>query len=141
MTKRDFNADESNRSREQGGLSEEIFSGQGAPALMSPKEPAIRLLRERYGESFAFTPGTNGRVHLFLIKIGLWSLVWTFVSRDSIVSKAEQIKSAMAAVSEALFGKIESQKFLQDLDSAVSKSKARIEEKSKEFRAFTKKKD
>jgi hypothetical protein len=63
-----------------------LFSGRGSPALMSLKEPALRMLRERYAESFAVTSGKDNQIHLFLVKLSLWGLVRTFVPRDIDVS-------------------------------------------------------
>ncbi len=43
---------------------------------------ALRQLQDTYGEEFRFTLGSKGtRVHLFLVKGGLWSLAWTFIPK------------------------------------------------------------
>ena len=36
-----------------------LLSDRGFPALMSLKEPALRMLKERYSESFAMTKGAE----------------------------------------------------------------------------------
>lgn len=92
---------------------------------MSIKEPAIRLLRHRYEETFALTYGNDGRIHLFLIKVGLWSLVYTFVFKNA--TKSEQIPMALDRITIALDGRDE--QFASKLDKAVLEAKKRIEEK------------
>ena len=95
-----------------------LFSGMGAPAFMSPSEPAINLLKERYKESFAFVNGTEHRVHLFLIKVGLWSLVWTFVFKEiPQEDRYVMLRASLDQTYAALMGKEPT--FLEDLDDAV----------------------
>ena len=95
-----------------------LFSGTGAPAFMSPSEPAINLLKERYKESFAFVNGTEHRVHLFLIKVGLWSLVWTFVFKEiPQEDRYVMLRASLDQTYAALMGKEPT--FLEDLDDAV----------------------
>lgn len=112
--------------------SDDLFSGRGAPALMSSKEPAIQGLKERYSESFAFTKGSGMRVHLFLIKFGLWSLVWTFTPRDLGTSFSEMsVDDTLGLLENSLEG--HDNVFLSKLDSAVLKAKTRIQLKAVQF--------
>ena len=91
---------------------------------MSPSEPAINLLRERYKESFAFVNGTEHRVHLFLIKVGLWSLVWTFVFKEiAQENRYAMLRAALDRTHAALTGKEPA--FLEDLDNAVKNATER----------------
>jgi len=95
-----------------------LFSGRGSPAFMSPTEPAIKALKERYKESFAFVNGTEHRVHLFMIKVGLWALVWTFVFMGiDEKSRYALMKAALDKSYVALSGNDDP--FLKDLDDAV----------------------
>jgi len=113
-----------------------LFSGRGSPALMSIKEPALRLLSERYSERFAITRGEGERVHLFLIKFSLWGLVRTLVPKDvSPEAKTITIADALGLVESALTGKNE--KMLESLEVAVPKAKSRILTKADEFRKIT----
>jgi hypothetical protein len=106
-----------------------LFSGRGSPALMSIKEPALRLLSEKYSERFAVTRGEAERVHLFLIKFSLWGLVRTFVPKDlGPEAKTIAISQALELIESALTGRDE--KMLESLDSSVSKAKSRIFSKS-----------
>ncbi len=105
-----------------------LFSGRGAPALISSKEPALHLLRERYSESFAITKGSGDRVHLFLIKIRMWSLVWTFTSRE--MGSNADINSVLKYLESA---PARNPQFMEKLDASVSKAKKRIEAKANEF--------
>ncbi|MGI0090970.1 MAG: hypothetical protein ACREBS_04610 [Nitrososphaerales archaeon] len=106
-----------------------MFSGRGSPALMSMKEPSLRLLRERYVESFAITTGSENRVHLFLVKIGLWSLVWTFTTKHSPVPTS--LDSVLKAIEDALSGR--DPELLEKLDKSVSDARTRIRNKAQEF--------
>jgi hypothetical protein len=110
-----------------------MFSGRGAPAFMSQKEPAIRLLRERYSESFAIVPGTENRIHLFLVKVGLWALVRTFVPKD-LASSTDTIslEDLLGLIENALLGI--DPLLLASLDASVEKAKSRIANKTKQFR-------
>lgn len=94
---------------------------------MSPNEPAIRLLRERYSESFALTKGKDNTIHLFLIKVGLWSLVYTFSKRD--VEKLD-LPSVLSYLEETISS---ASLFLLTLDNCVSKAKERIKSKVDEY--------
>lgn len=105
------------------------FSDRGYPAFMSPNEPAISLLRERYSESFALTKSKENQVHLFLIRVGLWSLVWTFTPRD-VDCKQIQLSDALALIEVSL--KTGSH-LITKLDKAVEKARGRIENKVNEF--------
>ena len=112
----------------------DLFAGRGAPALMSTKEPAIRMLKERYSESFAVTQGARkGQVHLFLIKLGMWALVWTFTAKDvsakssSSVEVKFDIQDALKAIESGLSGG--NVDYQQKLDHAVSKALQRIRSK------------
>jgi hypothetical protein len=120
----------------------DLFSGRGTPALMSEKEPAIRLLKERYHESFAITRGAReGQVHLFLIKLGMWALVWTFTMKDANRSSREQksgkfgIQDALKIIESAVNGK--NVDFLQKLDLAISKALERIRSRIEEIKKTT----
>lgn len=108
---------------------EDLLSGRGAPALMSNKEPAIRGLRQRYSESFAITKGNGQRIHLFLIKFGMWSLVWTFVPRDfAQFNEIATVEQALKLIEDAVGGG--NSLFLSKLDRAVTNAKNRIEKKA-----------
>jgi hypothetical protein len=114
---------------------EDLFSGRGAPALMSTKEPAIRMMKERYAESFAITRGSRqGQVHLFLIKHGMWALVWTFTSNDvnpgesiSLGKEKFEVQDALRIIESAMRG--ERLNIQQKLDLAVSSAQERIRSK------------
>ena len=106
-----------------------LFSGFGAPALMSPKEPAICLLKQNYSESFAFTKGES-RVHLFMIKVGLWALVWTFTKKDFGLNEVS-MKNALTIVEDSLSGRNSS--FKEMLDKAVLKAQLRLKQKADRF--------
>jgi hypothetical protein len=106
---------------------ESFFSGYAPAAYMSLKEPAIRLLRERYGETFALTKGTGERIHLFMIKIGLWSLVYTFTPRDL---RLEGIEGALYLLEKSL---ISESVLRRKLDESVRKAKERIKDKAQKF--------
>jgi hypothetical protein len=109
-----------------------LISGRGAPALMSPKEPAIRMLRDRYSESFALTQGQReGQVHLFLIKLGMWALVWTFTPKDFLSERALSsdekkfgMKEVLKLIESAMNGT--NSVFEQKLDDSVSKALERM---------------
>ena len=113
---------------------DEVFSGFGAPALMSPKEAAIRLLRENYSESFAFTKGTDKRIHLFIIRIGLWALVYTFTPKDFNRNDLT-MPDALRLVEDSLSGKDDS--FKETLDNSVRNAQSRLKQKTENFRAKT----
>jgi hypothetical protein len=106
-----------------------VFSGYGSAAYMSPKEPAIKLLSERYGETFALTKGTEERIHLFLIKIGLWSLVYTFTPRDLT---REGIEGALDLLEKSL---ADESALRLKLDESVQKALERIKGKAQKFGA------
>lgn len=105
------------------------FSGRGFPALMSPKEPAIKLLRQRYSESFALTSGKERQVHLFMIKVGLWSLVYTFTPRD-VSSDSIDIGAVLSLIEKSITS--ESQ-FVLKLDNSVERARDRIKNKVDAF--------
>ncbi len=113
---------------------DDLLAGRGAPAFMSSKDPAIRLLRERYSESFAITTDSvKGQAYLFLVKLGLWSLVATFTRRDYTgVSKDFGIPEGLQIIEEALTGK--NSVMLERLDSSVQKALARIKTKVDQFK-------
>jgi len=109
---------------------DDLFSGRGSPALLSSKEPAIRLLKEKYSETFAFTEGLKekGQVHLFLVKYGLWALVYTFTPRDYSASEGNSsVRKTLNFVEDVLGRNTD---FSALLDSAVKKAVERIEERS-----------
>lgn len=107
-----------------------LFSGRGSPVLMSLKEPALRLLRERYSETFAITSGRENQIHLFLIKYSLWALVRTFVPKDNSSDRIG-INDALNLIQNALNGS--DAKLLVSLDSSVKGARARIEAKREEY--------
>jgi hypothetical protein len=85
-----------------------MFNGRGAPALMSVKEPALRLLSEKFTERFAITRGEGERVHLFVIKFSLWGLVRTFVPKDlGPDAKTISVGDTLVLIESALNGQIE----------------------------------
>ncbi|HZW55011.1 MAG TPA: hypothetical protein VFF30_01850 [Nitrososphaerales archaeon] len=109
-----------------------LLSGRGSPAFMSPSDPALRLLKNRYSESFALTNGGDHRVHLFLIKVGMWALTWTFVFKPiSDEDKLGQIRAALAKIEDALSG--HDPLFLEKLDGAVSNARQRIKKRANQF--------
>ena len=111
---------------------DDLLFGRGAPALMSDKEPAIHGLRKRYSESFAITKGNGQRIHLFLIKFGMWSLVWTFTPRDfGLASATATVEQTLELLDDTMIGK--NSAFLSRLDRAVANSKRRIENKAEDF--------
>ena len=110
------------------------LSGFGAPALMSLKEPAIRLLKERYSESFAFTKGTDKRIHVFLIRIGLWALVYTFTPKDISRSNLD-MADALTLVEDSLVGR--NDLFKERLDTAIRNATSRLQQMTDTFRTRT----
>ncbi len=115
---------------------DDLFSGRGPPALMSEKEPAIRMLRQRYSVSFALAQGSRqGQVHLFLIELGMWALVWTFTRRDTgSVPETEKFGMEEALqILESTF-KGENDSLQKKLDKAVSQALERIQSKLDEVR-------
>lgn len=102
---------------------------------MSMKEPAIRMLKERYSESFALTVGPQKKqIHLFLIKLGLWSLVWTFASKNNNTTLVSDGKEATFGIDEALLiiesaMKGENQEMQRKLDDSVSRALERMKSK------------
>jgi hypothetical protein len=111
-----------------------LFSGRGSPALMSLKEPALKMLRERYLESFAVTAGKENQIHLFLIKTSLWALVRTFVPKDiDKTAKTIRIAQALSLIENALNGS--NPELMESLDASVSKARSRITAKAEEFGA------
>ncbi len=99
---------------------------------MSLKEPALRLLRERYSETFAITSSQEKQIHLFLIKYGLWSLVRTFVPKDFNSEKIE-ISDVLSLIENALNGFENEKPLLVSLDSTVKAARERISSKAREF--------
>ena len=99
---------------------------------MSLKEPALRLLRERYLETFAITSSREKRIHLFLIRYGLWSLVRTFVPKD-FGSQEIEIGDVLALLENALNGSESGKPLLFSLDKSVEAARRRIAVKAKEF--------
>lgn len=109
-----------------------LFSDRGFPALMSLKEPALKMLRERYSESFAITKGAERRVHLFMVKIGLWSLIWTFTPRDlNSGAKTLEIDEVLEFLEISL--RRGTSDFTRKLDLSVAKARERIENKSRKY--------
>jgi hypothetical protein len=118
-------------SRDEKAKDDLLFSGRGSPALLSLNEPALRLLHERYSESFAITHKEN-QVHLFLIKVRLWSLVWTFTPRD-FASEKIKVSDVLDWIESGM--KNENPEFLAKIDAAVVWAKERIKRKIYEFPA------
>lgn len=108
---------------------DDFLAGRASPAFMSPNEPGIRLLRERYSESFALTKGKDNQIHLFLIRVGLWSLVYTFTPRD-LFSDTIGIPSVLSFLEETFSS---DSPFVLKLDSAVSNARERIKKKVEEY--------
>ena len=109
-----------------------LFSGRGYPALISLKEPAIRMLRERYSESFAIIKGAERQVHLFMVKVGLWSLVWTFTPRYlNLVSKTMEISDVLEFLEISLRGGTTD--FTKKLDTSVARARERIERSADKY--------
>ena len=107
------------------------LSGRGSPALLSPSEPALKMLNGRYHETFALTMRPRVKqVHLFLIKVGLWSLVWTFTPSD-VTSETIDLDKVLQLIEEC--EKPENQNFLQKLDLSVARAKDRIKKKAEEL--------
>ncbi len=117
-------------SNPKGGGDDPLFSGRGSPALMSSKEPALNLLREKYSDTFALTRNNDRQVHLFMIKVGLWSLVWTFTPRD-FGSDTVEIGQVLDRIEKTL--KNGDSEFLAKLDAAVAKANERIKNKVDAF--------
>lgn len=98
---------------------------------MSSKEPSIRLLRERYSESFAVTlDAEKGQAYLFLVKLGLWSLVYTFTKKE-IPSESFGLSQVLQIIEDAMSGKNIAMR--SRLDESVKKALDRIKEKVDEF--------
>ncbi len=97
---------------------------------MSPKEPAIRALRERYNETFALTYGSEGRIHLFLIKFGMWSLAYTFAFKDS--GRDKLMPLALESIQSALAG--DNKDLALRLDKGITGAEKRIESKMALFK-------
>jgi hypothetical protein len=115
------------------GKDDPLFSGRGSPALLSLKEPALRLLHERYSETFAITQNREKKqIHLFLIKHSLWALVRTFVPKD-ISSDGITVPDVLDLIESALKGSAESGLLLSSLDASVEKARSRLESKAREF--------
>jgi hypothetical protein len=113
---------------------DDLFTGRGSPAFMSPSEPAISLLKRRYNETFAFTKGTEKRVHLFMIKSGLWSLVWTFpLKKLESEDIGTLIVAALAKTESALKG--EDAELLANLDAAVLAAESRTDNLVERYRS------
>jgi hypothetical protein len=117
---------------------EDLFSDRGSPALLSLKEPALRMLRERYSETFALTFSRDKKqVHLFLIKFNMWALVRTFVPKD-ISSESIEISDVLSLIESALNGSESGKTLLSSLDTTVGRAKLRISKKAEEFRINSK---
>ena len=106
-----------------------LLSGRGSAAIMSPSEPAFKLLKSRYSETFALTLGDSGRVHLFIIKVGMWALAWTFAFGEIPEAKrSEKIDAALKRIEDALSGS--DAPLLEKLDSAVMAARERIRKRA-----------
>jgi hypothetical protein len=114
----------------------DLFSGRAKPALLSTKEPALRLLKERYSETFAITPGVREEFsHLFLIKFGLWGLVKTFTPTDlRKLKEGSTVDKALLLIRGAMEGKDDS--LLAELDRSVKNALERIRAKREKMSSF-----
>ena len=92
----------------------------------------MRLLKERYSESFAVTQRNEKQIHLFLVKIGMWSLVWTFTPRDLNKEDEIGIDDVLHHMEHTLTG--QNPEFLAKLDASVQKAKDRIMVRAQKFR-------
>lgn len=111
---------------------DDLFEARGSPALMSTKEVAIRMLKEKYSESFAITINSEkGQAYLFLVKLGLWALVTTFTKNDMPAGSEFGLSETLRAIESAMSGENES--LLERLDSSVEKALSRIRKKVEEF--------
>lgn len=113
---------------------DDLLSGRGSPAFMSAKEPAIRLLRERYSESFAITAdASRGQTYLFLIKTGLWALVSTFTKRDyNGDSLSFGVSETLEIIQSAIEGR--DSPALSRIDACVKNALERVQRKVAEFK-------
>ena len=110
-----------------------FFSERGSPALLSIKEPALRMLRERYSETFAITFSREKKqIHLFIIKHNMWALVRTFVPKD-IPSENIQISDVLTLLENALNGSVDHKSLLSSLDFSVNRAQSRIAAKAEEL--------
>ena len=117
----------------KGDSSDDLFSGRGSPALLSLKEPALRILRDRYSETFAITMSREKKqVHLFIIKFSLWALVRTFVPKD-VSSDEISVSDVLTLLENALKGSESGQFLLSSLDSSVERARARLDAKASEY--------
>jgi hypothetical protein len=108
-----------------------LFSGRGSPALLSLKEPALRLLRDRYSETFAVTfTRDKKQVHLFLIKYSLWALVRTFVPKD-LSSQEITVPDVLELIENALNDS--ENELLRSLDASVERARSRLDLRAREF--------
>lgn len=112
---------------------DDLFAGRGSPAFMSTKEPAIRILKEKYSESFAITAdASKGQTYLFLIKMGLWALVSTFTKRDyKGISQSFGVPETLEIIENALRNK--DPDMLRRIDGSVRIATQRIQRKISEF--------
>jgi hypothetical protein len=123
--------DESARARKKNEVPDPLFSGYGSPAYMSIKEPGLRLLHERYGDTFAVTKGTHSRVHLFMIKVGLWALVYTFTPKDlGGGERRMEITDVLNLLEQSMSN---GSSLGQKIDESVKRAKDRIRIKAQEF--------
>jgi hypothetical protein len=128
--------DETDRRRNMPPSDDGMLSGKSSPALLSLKEPSIRMLKERFSETFAITRGKNGnQIHLFIIKAGMWALVWTFTPREfsdsGDISAEFGLGPVLVLIEDALSGRNE--RMLQKIDRAVHNALERISAKIDEF--------
>ncbi|MCL5067600.1 MAG: hypothetical protein M1368_04525 [Thaumarchaeota archaeon] len=125
--------DDNDRNKESATKGDDPFSGRGSPAFMSLKEPAIRMLRERYAETFALTVGRRqAQIHLFLVKLGMWALVFTFAPQNYKGSSSGfGISQVLEIIELAMSGKDNALKSI--LDSSVESALARLRSEASEF--------
>jgi hypothetical protein len=95
-------------------------------------QSALKALRLRFNEEFELVQGTRKtQSHLFLVKRGLWSLVWTFIPKQLEERAAKPgLKGAAQLIVEALNGG--NPEFAKKLEECVASARQRIDEKTSE---------
>jgi hypothetical protein len=88
---------------------------------------AVKALKLRFSEEFEFVKAAQKRpVYLFLVKHGLWSLVWSFIPKQlEELSTKRDLEGAAHLVIGALNGK--NPEFARKLEKCVELAKHRIE--------------
>jgi hypothetical protein len=93
------------------------------------EQKTISDLEGEYSENFVLTKGVKPhQAHLFLVKFGLWSLVYTFTTSDfEKGNEKELISQSLKIIEDALTGR--NPKLKARLDFAVSRAKDRVAKK------------